>query len=338
MFEEVLSDLRDAIIVIRPGGDIFYANRAAIELFTLGPVGFLNKQLLEVIRLPELADLLEEARAFKRPHEAEIKFYAPAERTLLVSVDPIRSGSGHDIGSGVVFRDITEMKRLENLRSEFVANVSHELKTPLTAIRGYAETLLNGALTDAEHNTEFVQKIEKHAANLGVLIDDLLEISQLEGRRGLGDFAPVAVGEVVGRVRETLADKAARKKVELTVTCADRELSVSGIEDQIYRAVLNLADNALNYTDPGGRVTISCARRADGTELSVSDTGIGIAPEHLPRLFERFYRVDKARSRDLGGTGLGLAIVKHVMNLHGGQALVESREGRGSKFTLVFPA
>lgn len=334
MFEAVLADLRDAIIVIKPHGEIFYANRAAVELFSLGPVGFLGKRLPEVIRLPELADLMEESNAFKRPHETEIK---ARERTLLASVDPIRSQSGYELGCAIVFRDITEMKRLENLRREFVANVSHELKTPLTAIRGYAETLLDGALTDQEHNAGFVRKIEKHAENLNVLIDDLLEISQLEGRRGLADFVPVNLRSVAGRVLETLANKAGKKKVELVSSCSDKSLSVSGIEDHIYRAVLNLVDNALNYTDPGGRVTVACGRGADGAEISVSDTGIGIAEEHLPRLFERFYRVDKARSRDLGGTGLGLAIVKHVMNIHSGSVSVDSQAGKGSKFTLVFP-
>jgi two-component system phosphate regulon sensor histidine kinase PhoR len=338
MFEAILSGLRDGVLVINPSGEIVYANRAAIELFSLGPVGFLGKRLLEAIRLPELVDLVEEGRTFRRPHEAEIRVLYPSEKTLLVSVDPITSPTGKDLGTAVVFRDISEMKRLENLRSEFVANVSHELKTPLTAIRGFAETLLGGALSDQDHNVEFVQKIEKHAENLTTLIDDLLEISQLEAKRGLGEFVPVSVARVVGRVLETLAAKARKKRIELTVDCGHKELTATGVEDHIYRAVLNLADNALNYTDPGGKVTVACGLGANGTEISVSDTGIGISQEHLSRLFERFYRVDKARSRDLGGTGLGLAIVKHVMNIHNGSVFVESEEGKGSKFTLVFPA
>ena len=337
MFEAVLSGLRDGVLVINPAGEIVYGNRAATELFSLGPVGFLGKRLLEAIRLPELADLVEAARTFRRPHEAELKIFYPGERTLLTSVDPIVSASGKDLGSAVVFRDISEMKRLENLRSEFVANVSHELKTPLTAIRSYAETLLNGALADRDHNAEFVRKIEKHAENLTTLIDDLLEVSQLEARRGLGDFVPVGVAWVVGKVLETVTEKARKKRIELTADCADKDLTVSGIEDHVYRAMLNLADNALNYTDAGGKVTIACGRTESGIEITVSDTGIGIAAEHLPRLFERFYRVDKARSRDLGGTGLGLAIVKHVMNIHNGLVSVESEEGKGSKFTLSFP-
>jgi two-component system phosphate regulon sensor histidine kinase PhoR len=338
MFEAVLSGLRDGVLVVNPAGEIVYANRSAIELFSLGPVGFLGKRLLEAIRLPELVDLVEEARTFGRPHEAELKVLYPSEKTLLVSVDPITSETGKDFGAAVVFRDISEMKCLENLRSEFVANVSHELKTPLTAIRGFAETLLNGALDDKEHNAEFVRKIEKHSENLTTLIDDLLEISQLEAKRGLGEFVPVSVARVVGRTLETLAAKAKKKRIELTVDCGDKELTATGVEDHLYRAVLNLVDNALNYTDSGGKVTVACGRSDQGVEISVSDTGIGIAKDHLPRLFERFYRVDKARSRDLGGTGLGLAIVKHVMNIHNGSVSVESQEGKGSKFTLIFPA
>lgn len=338
MFEAVLSGLRDGVLVLNDSGEIVYANRAAAEIFSLGLADIIGKRLLEAVRLPELADLVEEVKTYQRPHETEIKVVYPGEKFLLASVDLIRSETGEKLGIAVVFRDITEMKRLENLRSEFVANVSHELKTPLTAIRNYAETLLGGALADKEHNAEFVRKIEKHAASLTTLIDDLLEISQLESRRGLGEFVPVHIFRVVGRVIETLSEKAKKKRIDITVNCDNKELTASGVEDHIYRAVLNLADNALNYTDPGGKVTVACGRSDQGVEISVSDTGIGIAKEHLPRLFERFYRVDKARSRDLGGTGLGLAIVKHVMNIHEGLVSVESQEGKGSKFTLIFPA
>jgi two-component system phosphate regulon sensor histidine kinase PhoR len=338
MFEAVLSGLRDGVLVIDPAGAIIYANRAAAETFSVSLPDLAGKRLLEAIRLPELADLIEEVKTYRRPHEMELKVFYPAEKTLLVSADFIKQESEEEVGIAVVLRDITEMKRLENLRSEFVANVSHELKTPLTAIRSYAETLLNGALSDKDHNTEFVQKIEKHAENLTTLIDDLLEVSQLEARRGLGEFVLVSVWRVVGRAMETLTEKARKKKIELAGDCPDNELTASGVEDHIYRAVLNLVDNSLNYTDPGGKVTVACGRSDQGVEISVSDTGIGIAAEHLPRLFERFYRVDKARSRGLGGTGLGLAIVKYVMNIHNGSVTVESEPGKGSKFTLIFPA
>jgi two-component system, OmpR family, phosphate regulon sensor histidine kinase PhoR len=338
MFEAVLSGMRDGVLVISPAGDIVYANQSAADLFSITLPDLAGKRLLEAIRLTELSDLVEEVKAARRPHEKEIKLFYPAEKFLLASVNLIKDEAGGELGIAVVLRDITEMNHLENLRSEFVANVSHELKTPLTAIRSYAETLLNGALDDKSHNAEFVRKIEKHAENLTTLIDDLLEVSQLEARRGLGEFVPVNVSRVAGRAVETLWEKARKKKIELSVDCGNKDLTATGVEDHIYRAILNLADNALNYTDPGGKVTIACGRSEQGVEISVSDTGIGIAAEHLPRLFERFYRVDKARSRDLGGTGLGLAIVKHVMNIHNGLVSVESEVGKGSKFTLIFPA
>lgn len=337
MFEAVLSGLRDGVLVIKPVGDIIYANPAAAEIFSVSLPDLIGKRLLEAIRLTELSDLVDEVKANQRPHEREIKVFYPGEKSLLASVNPIKNEVGAELGLAVVLRDISEMKHLENLRSEFVANVSHELKTPLTAIRSYAETLLNGALSDKGHNAEFVRKIEKHAENLTTLIDDLLEVSQLEAKRGLGEFVPVNLFRVAERAAETLSEKARKKKIELSGDCADKELTAAGVEDHIYRAVLNLIDNALNYTDSGGKVTVTCGRTGDGVQITVSDTGIGISKEHLPRLFERFYRIDKARSRDLGGTGLGLAIVKHVMNIHNGSVSVKSEEGKGSKFTLVFP-
>ncbi|MDD5593181.1 MAG: ATP-binding protein [Candidatus Margulisbacteria bacterium] len=337
MFEAVLFGLRDGVLVLNNSGEIIYANQAMADLFSVKLAELTGKRLIEAIRLVELTDLVEEAKTYRRPHEKEIKVFYPAEKTLLASVNIVKQEAGEDIFA-IVFRDISEMKRLENLRSEFVANVSHEMKTPLTAIRNYAETLLNGALGDKDHNTEFVAKIEKHAENLSILIDDLLEISQLESKRGLGEFVPINVWRVVDRAVETLAGKARKRKIDLAVNCDNKDLTVSGVEDHLYRAVLNLLDNALNYTDPGGNVTVACDRLDGEIRIAIADTGIGIAKEHLPRLFERFYRIDKARSRDQGGTGLGLAIVKHVMNIHGGLVSVESEEGKGSKFTLTFPA
>ncbi|NQT29000.1 MAG: ATP-binding protein [Candidatus Saganbacteria bacterium] len=229
------------------------------------------------------------------------------------------------------------LEKLEKYRSEFVANVSHELKTPLTAIRNYVETLLNGAIYDKEHNLEFLRKIERRAVNLSYLIDDILEISQLESNLGPDLFEKIDLSQVIERVVEVLVDKAKAKGVTI-----DKRLTpnivVLGNEEHIYRAIVNLLDNAVNYTSSGGRVEISCQNKPQGVEIVVADTGIGISKEHLDRIYERFYRVDKGRSRELGGTGLGLSIVKHVMNVHKGEVLVESEIGIGTKFTLIFPA
>ena len=230
------------------------------------------------------------------------------------------------------------LKKLEHYRSEFVANVSHELKTPLTAIRSYVETLLNGAIDDKEHNLEFLKKIERRAANLSYLIDDLLEISHLESRNELGGFTQVDLNQIVGRAIEMAADKSRGKGVVLERKLLAEPILIMGNEEHIYRAILNLLDNAINYTNQNGKVEIYSEKKTDKVEISIADTGIGIPQEHLKRIFERFYRVDKARSRELGGTGLGLSIVKHVMNIHHGSVLVESVLGKGTKFTLVFPS
>lgn len=221
-------------------------------------------------------------------------------------------------------------------RSEFVANVSHELKTPLTAIRGYVETLLNGAIDDKEHNREFLKKIERRAANLSYLIDDILEIAKLESRQELGPVEKVELGQVVERAIDVSEDKARAKGVHIRHHVG-QDCVVSGNEEHIYRAILNLLDNAVNYTNSGGEVDIKCRKKGKTVEVVVADTGMGIPEGHLERIFERFYRVDKARSRELGGTGLGLSIVKHVMNIHKGTVETKSEVGKGSVFTLVFP-
>ncbi|MFH1387522.1 MAG: ATP-binding protein [bacterium] len=334
MFEQVLSAMRDGVMVVDLQRKIIYANEALANIFSLPLDEVIGKRPLEVSRLVELTELIEEARKNRSHVEKEMRLVYPEEKWLFASADPISSENG---AISIVVRDITEMKRMETIRRDFVANVSHELKTPLTAIRNYAETLLNGAIKDKEHNENFVKKIEKHAINLSALIDDLLEISSLEAKRELGAFAEVDLVKVFHHAMETVFEKAKKKNIVIEANCPSGQVLVSGIEDHIYRAFLNLLDNAINYTDQGGRVGVRCEQDGGRVKIIITDTGIGIAPEHLPRLFERFYRVDKGRSRDLGGTGLGLAIVKHVMNLHGGQVEVESEVGKGSTFTLVFP-
>ncbi|MFH1541703.1 MAG: ATP-binding protein [bacterium] len=226
----------------------------------------------------------------------------------------------------------------DKYRSEFVANVSHELKTPLTAIRSYVETLLNGAIDDKENNLKFLQKIEENAINLQSLIDDILEISKLETGQTTEAFAEIDLCQVVGRAIETISNKAKKKGVVIETIPPKEKLLIKGKEELVYRAVLNLLDNAVNYTNEWGKVILSCTREAGSIKIIVQDTGVGIPAEHLERIFERFFRVDKARSRLYGGTGLGLAIVKHAMNVHQGSVQVESEVGKGSKFTLTFPS
>lgn len=228
-----------------------------------------------------------------------------------------------------------EIEKTGRYRTDFAANVSHELKTPLTAIGNYVETLLNGAIHDNEKNVEFLKKIQKHAVNLSNLIDDVLEVARLDDKKEPETLTRLDLEPLVSRAVETIAPRAKRFGLNLLNRILPRQFYVNGSEDLLYRAILNLLDNAVKYTNQG---TIEIAGRVNQNtiELSVSDTGIGISTEHLNRIFERFYRVDKARSRELGGTGLGLSLVKHTMNVHGGSVRVESEVGRGSRFTLVF--
>jgi len=326
--------MRDGVIVLDNTDQIIYANQSFLDNFSLVRGDVVGKRLLEAVRIPELAGLTEEARAADTSIEKEIGVVYPEEKVFSCSVTVIETEAGEPEVIALVFHDISEMKKLENLRSEFVANVSHELKTPLTAIRGYVETLIDGAINDPEHNREFLQKIDKNAQNLSALIDDLLQLSSLEARRGLEPFADIDLGQEVDKVLETLAGKIKAKRLDVVKGENGR---LSGDAKLIYRALLNLIDNAVNYSDPGGKIEVSCQRTDKTVELSVKDHGLGIAADHLARLFERFYRVDKARSRDQGGTGLGLAIVKHIMEIHGGTVRVESEDGKGSTFTLVFP-
>jgi len=326
----VLKSMTEGVLAVDEQRQITLANLAIENLFSVTEPEILGKTVRLGIRNNEIADLVEEVLRSGRAIEREIDIIVPIEKSFVALASPIREG-----GAVCVLHDITELKKLEKYRSEFVANISHELKTPLTAIRNYVETLLGGALEDKEHNREFLDKIDKHALNLSSLIDDILELSSLEGKKEIGPNTRFDLSTVINHAVETVAGKAKRKRIKLEKECEPCE--ILGLEDHILRAIMNLLDNAINYTPEDGKVKIGCRRKNGQVEVEVSDNGIGIPEEHLPRIFERFYRVDKARSRELGGTGLGLAIVKHVMNIHNGSVRAESEEGRGSRFTLIFP-
>ncbi|MBI2560691.1 MAG: PAS domain-containing sensor histidine kinase, partial [Planctomycetes bacterium] len=240
-------------------------------------------------------------------------------------------------GAVLVFNDITDLRRLEKVRIDFVANVSHELKTPITSIKGFVETLKERALNEPENARKFLDIIESHTNRLNNLINDLLNLSRIESKDIPLKIIKIDALPVINKVAGGLTHRFQEKKQVLSIEFPDNFPQLMADESLLEQAITNLLDNAIKYTQDGGKITVSGVAEKNWIRLEVADTGIGIPAKDLPRIFERFYRVDKARSREMGGTGLGLAIVKHIMVAHGGSVTVESKLGAGSKFTLLFP-
>jgi two-component system phosphate regulon sensor histidine kinase PhoR len=260
-------------------------------------------------------------------------------RCVVVTAGPVKGAEALAAeGAVLLLHDISELRRLERVRRDFVANVSHEFRTPLTAIQGFAETLLSGALEDAQNNRRFLEIIREHAVRLGRLTEDLLKLSQIEGRKMEMEFRPVDLRPLVESCLETARLEAAPKNLALRAEFAEGTPKVRGDARWLRDVLQNLLDNAVRYTPAGGRVTVRTAAREGAVEISVEDTGIGIPQAEQERIFERFYRVDAARSREVGGTGLGLSIAKHLVEAHGGRIEVESEVGKGSTFRVLMPA
>lgn len=332
----VFSGMKEGVIVLDNEGKILSANPAVEKIFGVAGEEISGRTVLEALRNNEIAGVTNRSLKLEKEIEEEIDIMTPVEASFSVYAGPIRDKDGNILGGICVLHDITKLKKLEKYRSEFVANISHELKTPLTAIKNYAETLLNSAPDDKEKSRNFLLKIEKHSDNLSSLIDDILELSRLESGARSAEPRPVNISEVLSKSVELLQEKAIKKNITIDLAC-DGNLSINSIKDHIFRAASNLIDNAINYTGDNGKVSIRCIKNDNSIEISVSDSGIGIPKESLERIFERFYRVDPGRSRESGGTGLGLSIVKHIMELHGGRVTVQSQPGKGSTFTLIFP-
>jgi two-component system phosphate regulon sensor histidine kinase PhoR len=238
----------------------------------------------------------------------------------------------------LVFHDVTELKRLEQVRRDFVANVSHELRTPVSSIKGYAETLLEGALKDREHAESFLKIIYTESERLSALIDDLLSLSRVESGKTRMTLKKCSVADLINRAIAGLKKLAAEKSIVLSVDISPDVAPMRADADMVTQVLLNLIDNAIKYTPEKGAVKIAAGNDAAFIRINVADNGIGIPEKDIPRVFERFYRVDKGRSRDLGGTGLGLSIVKHTVQAHGGEVHVESTLGEGSTFSFTIPA
>lgn len=332
----ILSSMDEGVLAIDRQGNIILINPVVEKLFRVTAEEAVGRNVIEVIRNYELERLIRKALEENIHQAVEMSFLMPDPRIFRVQLVPLRRGE-EMAGIVVVLRDISELRRLEQMRSEFVANVSHELRTPLTSIRGFTETLLDGALEDPTVARHFLQIIHDEAERLTRLINDLLSLSALESRRREPNRKLLDWQRLVGEVVSMLAPLAQGKNLEVEVRVAEDLPPVPADRDMMGQMLINLLDNAIKYTPDGGKIKVAVWGEGDNLVLQVADTGIGIPPESLPRIFERFYRVDKARSRELGGTGLGLAIVKHIVEAHGGRIEVESRVNGGTSFTVYLP-
>jgi two-component system phosphate regulon sensor histidine kinase PhoR len=316
-------------------------NQAAANMFESERDKAAGRSVQEVVRNLELQNFVREALATEEARESDVSLFTPGETILNIHSSPIRDGGGRRIGTLLVMADVTKLRRLENMRRDFVANVSHEIKTPLTAIKGYVETLVNQEVDSKGDYERFLGIINKHVNRLDAIVEDLLSLSRIERAVDVAEspleFKETRIGDIIQTAVQVCQSRADAKSISI-----DRrgELDLKARVDAtlIEQAILNLLDNAIKYSENGSVVAIDVERRNGATGIHITDHGCGIAKNHLARLFERFYRVDKARSRQMGGTGLGLAIVKHIVQAHGGQVTVDSKPGRGSTFSVLLPS
>jgi two-component system, OmpR family, phosphate regulon sensor histidine kinase PhoR len=336
--EAVLSSMKEGVIALDLDERILKINQAAAAMFHKDPWEIENRSIQEAIRNTELQKFTKNALKNDEGLECDIVFYQDKEKILNVQSTTLLSAKEKRIGILVVLNDVTRLRHLENMRQDFVANVSHEIKTPLTAIQGFVETLLQDPHSTPEDTHRFLSIIDRHVHRLVAMIDDLLNLSRIEGNNKQQEILMVRtfLDDVIKTAVQMMEAKAEEKKIGFEFQYED-SLSAEMDAPLIEQAVVNLLDNAIKYSPFGSTIELYAAERNGEILISIRDHGIGIEDEHIPRLFERFYRVDKARSRKLGGTGLGLAIVKHIMQAHNGKVNVESNPGKGSTFTLRFP-
>jgi len=334
--QAILESLAEGVFALDREGRVLWLNSSAQRLFDMPPTRVEGKRLVELLRPAGLEDLIQDVLTHGRPAVREVHLFSPQEQAVRFQATPCEGGEG---GAALVLaaQDVTEIRRLEGIRREFVANVSHELKTPLTSIKGLVETLLGGALEDPGHNRRFVSLIDEDAQRLSRLIDDLLELSQIESKAAPLRLQPVRLSGLIEELAPAFQPQLQKHQVTLDLAMPPQTPQVQGNPERLRQVFVNLIDNAIKFNKPGGRIMIAARRVGPSLEITVEDTGVGIPEQDVPRIFERFYRVDKARSRELGGTGLGLAIVKHLVDLHRGTVSVRSRPGHGCVFTLTLP-
>jgi two-component system phosphate regulon sensor histidine kinase PhoR len=332
----LFNSMLEGLLLLDRNRRIYLANRAFKNLFGL-KTELRGKTVMEALRVHELAALVERVESDGQVFDYELKLPELSERWLQVNAAVISNSAGEREGMILVFHDLTRLKQLERTREEFVANVSHELRTPLSLIKGYVETLLDGARNDPVVTERFLKIIERNASRLDLLIQDLLAISALESGRITLNLQPVLLRPLAEKVLADLKARTDAKGVKLVNDLP--ELTAMADADRLEQVLANLVDNAIKYGRADGTVIVGGQKTdADKIEIFVQDDGPGIPPESLDRVFERFYRVDKARSREQGGTGLGLSIVKHIVQSHGGKVWVKSEPGKGATFLFTLPA
>ena len=335
--EALLGGMEEGVLILDLNGRIKNINGAMGIILAHTYPSDVGKHYLEVFRDPELNDLIQATLSDKKGHRRSLSPLGQPGRTFQVQSSLVQYPENGAEGVIVVFHDVTDLKRLERVRQDFVANVSHELRTPLTAIRGYVEALRDGGLQDPVQAEQFLRVIQRHSERMDKIVSDLLLLSEMESADRVLQRETVHLPELIRTAVETLRPLTEGKKQNLGVESMEGLSTLRADSQKIHQVMINLLNNAISYTPEEGSITVQATPVPDGVEVSVTDNGIGIPPEDLSRIFERFYRVDKGRSRELGGTGLGLSIVKHIVEAHGGRVRVESKPGKGSRFTFFLP-
>lgn len=336
--ELILSSMIEGVLAVDTEDRLLRMNPAARELFAVSSQSYVGTSIQSVIRNAALHEFLSRAKESGGNYEDEITLHGTKDRTLYVFARAIHGLEKEASGILMVFYDTTNIKRLENIRKDFVANVSHELKTPITSIKGFVETLLDGAMHDKDDLLRFLKIIAQHVERLEAVFRDLLTLSKLEQQGDNGDLelSSLPINDVLQSARDICLPKAREKNIGITLRSGD-PVSADINAGLLEQAVVNLLDNAVKFSSDGQEVEVSVFQEGQNVVISVRDSGPGIEPRHAERVFERFYRADASRARKLGGTGLGLAIVKHIAQVHRGYAAVNSKVGEGSVFKIYLP-
>lgn len=331
----ILASMVEGVAVVNSSERLLFANHGFAEILELDAQPTAGSAFVEVVRETELVEAVREVLGGESRVQSEIVTGTLRQHFFAITVASVRAGD--TTGAVVVLHDISELRKLERVRRDFVANVSHEFRTPLTAIQGFAETLLAGALDDPQNRTRFLEIILEHSRRLARLTEDLLVLSKMDAERLELEIRRLPVSQLIESCLETAQHRAAEKDLRISVNMPRRLPDIAGDRRRLAEVLQNLLDNAIQYTLPGGQIMVSAEANVSEVILTVSDTGIGIPKADQPRIFERFFRVDVARSREAGGTGLGLAIAKHLVEAHGGRLWVDSEVGQGSQFHFSVP-